>query len=450
MQSNSNERRILNWQERWQGLADALERAMENTTYRMVMCLATVVLILAYVVVATRSVEPTHWPQNALVHFRETDVREYDFKKWERAERAVRNVSKMHRALSVGLAWQPTPISLDLSFFEESEAFLKSLRWNSASFAIEAHVLRLWMDELRGQPALGVFDLAAESVVRVIIWELFPAARPASLEQVSLSTWFDEVQTMAVSCRSLEEEVFGKLGWSELCRSKSISELGRSNPMSLVNWMATGIHRRIQSLSPIERFTILRSLMNRATSVESMRFDRAQSWSDSATDFGQNLMLISDMLEIRDLVSSPEPVRTYHVTALNEELDSRVRFGLLVVKSCVFPEMKQFSRFQARELVWVQTCDQEERLVAAQSADEFAARNPHLLMAKIGLDETRLAIDRGWLNGSTRITELSGQQGVGQLHRNLQAQREEWRSDLKVLKLSAPVDVLQFVRPVKN
>lgn len=450
MRSNSSDRRILNWQERWQGLADALERAMENATYRMVMCIATVVLILAYVVVATRSVEPTSWPQSNLVQFRETEVREFDFKKWERVERAVRNVSRMHRALSVGLPWQPSPVSIDLSDFKESETFRRSLQSNSASFAIEAHVLRLWMDELRGQPALGVFDLAAEAVVRVIIWELFPAARPAALKQVSLRTWFDEVQTMAESCRSLEEEVFGKLAWSDLCRSKSISELARSNPMSLVNWLGASLHRRIQSLSPIERFTMLRALMNRATSVESMRFDRAQSWSNSATDFGKNLMLISDMLEIRDLISSSEPFRTFHVTALNEELDSRVRFGLLVVKSCVFPEMKQFSRFHARELVWVQTCDQEERVVDAHSADEFAARNPHLLMAKIGLDETRLAIDRGWLNGSTRITELRDQEGVGQLHRNLQAQREEWRSDLKVLKLSAPVDVLQFVRPLKN
>jgi len=72
------------------------------------------------------------------------------------------------------------------------------------------------------------------------------------------------------------------------------------------------------------------------------------------------------------------------------------------------------------------------------------------LMAKIGLEETRLALERGWLKGDTRVTEIRDLDRGNSLHRNLQAQHEEWRPDLQVLKLRAPVDVLQFVRPLKN
>ncbi len=447
MRSNGpsgNDRRILDWQERWQGLADALERAMENKAYRLLMCAATVVLVLVYVIVGTRSVEPTLWPRNRWVEFRESETgAEFDFNKWERAERAVRNVEKLQRALSVRSNWQPTPIQLDISYFLSANSL------SPKSFAIEAHVLRLWMDELRGQPALGVFDLAAEVVVRTVIWEVLPGSR-ADLQELGSRTWLDATQTIAESCRFRERDSFGKLPWWELCRFKSASELERANPMSLVNWLAGRLSERLRGQGPLERLTTLHTLMVRTTAASAMRLERAQAWPEAASEFGSNLMAFEELLGAKGLVGGETPVREYQRLSMVSEPEPRVDIRLAVVTSCVFPQMQQFAKFRARELVWVQTCDENEKLLSAKTAEEFAKKNPHVLMAKIGLDETRLALRRGWLNGETRVTEIRDLDRGNILHRNLQAQQEEWRPDLQVMKLRAPVDVLQFVRPLKN
>lgn len=455
MRSNGpsgNDRRILSWQERWQGLADALERAMENRAYRLLMCVATVGLVLVYVVVGTRSVEPTLWPQNRWVEFRESDsVGKFDYRKWERVERAVRNIEKLHRALSVRSRWRPSPIQLDISYFLAGDALAPD------SFAIEAHVLRLWMDEMRGQPALGVFDVATEVVVRAILWEVLPGSKndlsgdpSGDRSGAESQTWLDATRTIAESCRLREQDRFGKLPWWELCRSKSTSELERANPMSLVNWLAGRLSTRLKELGPLERLTSLHALMVRATSASAMRLERAQAWPEAAVEFGSNLLALEEMFEAKGLVGGPTPIREFQRLTMLSELDARTEIRLAVVTSCVFPQMQQFLKFRARELVWVQTCDDNEKLKAAKTAEEFARKNPHVLMAKIGLEETRLALERGWLKGDTRVTEIRDLDRGNSLHRNLQAQHEEWRPDLQVLKLRAPVDVLQFVRPLKN
>lgn len=458
MRSNGpseNDRLIQGWQERWQGLADALERAMENRTSRLIMCVATIALVLVYVIVGTRSVEPTRWPQNRWVEFREGESHDglranstpnaFDFNKWERVERAVRNVEKLHRALSVNSSWSPSPIQLDVSYFLSSN-FL-----DPDSFAIEAHVLRLWMDELRGQPALGVFDLAVEVAVRTILREVLPDSR---VHQADARTWFDAIQTIGESCRTRELDGFGKLPWWELCRSKTVSELDRANPMSLANWLSERLSWQFKSKRPLDRLVSLRKLMVQTTAASAMRLERAQAWPMSASEFGPNLLELEEIFGAiggaKGFIGDETPVRAFQRMTMTSEPDPRVEVRLAVVTSCVFPQMQQFAKFRARELVWVQTCDENEKLAPAANAELFARRNPHVLMAKIGLEETRMAISRGWLKGETRVTEIRDLDQRNVLHRNLQAQHAEWHPDLQVMKLRAPVDVLQFVRPLKN
>jgi hypothetical protein len=175
-----------NWQDRWVGLADVLERSMENQFYRLLMCIATVVLILAYVVVGTRLAEPEIFRTSKLIEVTmdESD-RPLEFLEIAIVNRAIENIEKMHSALSVYRKFQPTPIRQDLGYFVSKSALRE---WE-----IEMHVLRLWMDELRGQPALGAFDLASESVARLVLWELFPDSLKSFDRPAAGSTWFENV-----------------------------------------------------------------------------------------------------------------------------------------------------------------------------------------------------------------------------------------------------------------
>ncbi len=445
MITTDNDRRIFHWQQRWQGLLDSLERAMQIKLYYVLMCLATVVLILVYVAVVTQAVEPAKWPKSDLVKVRDSELHAFDFKQLERFERSIRNIDRMYRALSVETQWRPTPILLDVAYLQEMGVFA-----SSSSFAMEAHVLRLWMDELRGQPALGVFELAGEAVVRAVLWELFPTSKPLRFEDRFEGTWYEEIQTLVQSCQSQEDVIFGKSTWWQLCRTKSTSEMNRANPVTLAKWLGSRIYRKNKLLGPLERMVALRDLMTRATAAATLQYDRAQAWPVSASGFGANLISLSKLLGIPGIISQQRAFDSFHVMALNQLPDSLVDYGLLVVKSCQFPQVRQLANLQARELVWIQSCDEDEKIHIGRTADEFAAANPHVLMAKLGLEETRMALQRGWLDGSARVTELRSGNGLVRLHPNLLAQREEWRADLQVWKLFAPVQVLQFLRPLKN
>lgn len=436
-----------NWQDRWVGLADVLERAMENQFYRLLMCIATVVLILAYVVVGTKLAEPEIFRTSKLIEVTmdESD-RPLEFLEIAIVNRAIENIEKMHSALSVYRKFQPTPIRQDLGYFV-SRASLRE--WE-----IEMHVLRLWMDELRGQPAMGAFDLASESVARLVLWELFPDSLKSFDRPAAGSTWFENVNCHFHAKRKAANDDDCFLGQAAITRA---------NPMSLVGWLANRLAEEL-SKGPVHwRLGVLLDLMKAATDPAMMGYDRVASWPKDGAQFGVNVKKIlshfgqafkngssfgRDVTEVASL--------GFKRFKLNEIQDPRVKIGLAVVGSCRFPSIEQLKRFEARELVWFQDCEEKTIVKSAPDAHGFAKQNLHLVMAKVGVRELRLAVKRGWVAPKTLITELQTQiaptaledkeLGAAKLPVALRTQKTEWLADAGVLLLKAPVEALPFVR----
>jgi hypothetical protein len=432
-----------NWQDRWVGLADVLERAMENQFYRLLMCFATILLILAYVIIGTKLAEPEVFRTSSLIEMTtdETD-RPLEFLEIAVVNRAIENIEKMHSALSVYRKFQPTPIRQDLGYFVSKSAL--------RAWEIETHVLRLWMDELRGQPALGAFDLAAESVARLVIWELFPE----SMDSVSLpavgSTWFENV-----NCKFQASKM---VSIHEDCVSS------RANPMSLAPWLAARLRDELR-LGPVHwRLGMLVDLMKAATDPELMVYDRVASWPHDGALFGKNLKVIVSRFDRTFSKPSTSSAADFDETAVlnfkrfkvNEVQDPRIRVGLAIVGSCQFPTVEQLKKFEARELVWFQECDENTILKIAFDAKSFAKLNLKLVMAKVGARELRLALKQKWISPATLITELQNQIAPLDLeeaqsksikvHHALRTQKTEWLADAGVLLLKAPVEALPFVR----
>jgi hypothetical protein len=428
-----------NWQDRWAGLADVLERAMENRFYRLLMCFATVVLILAYVIVGTKLAEPEVFRTSSLIEMTiEEADRPLEFLEIAVVNRAIENIEKMHSALSVYRKFQPTPIRQDLGYFV-SKSLLRE--WE-----IEAHVLRLWMDELRGQPALGAFDLAAESVARLVIWELFPESMVSIPLPAEGSTWYENV-----NCSFQNSKIPNK---QEDCASS------RANPMSLVSWLANRLRLELRSGPVHWRLGVLADLMKEATDPDLMGFDRVASWPLEGALLGKNLKIIFSRFD-RALQSKPSSsvvtdlseiaVLRFKRFKLSDVQDPRIFVGLAVVGSCQFPSVEQLKKFEARELVWFQECEDNTVVKPAFDARSFAKLNLNLVMAKVGVRELRLAVKQKWISPATLITELQSQiapieLGGGKLPLALRTQKTEWLADAGVLLLKAPVEALPFVR----
>lgn len=432
-----------NWQDRWIGLSDLLERALDNQFYRLLVCSATILLILTYVVVGTKLAEPAKFRTSALIEMTAEEAdRPLEFLEIAIVNRAIENIEKMHSALSVDRKFRPAPIRQDLGYFL-SKSLLRE--WE-----IETHVLRLWMDELRGQPALGAFDLAAESVVTLVIWELFPESMKSfALPGVS-GTWFENVECNFQTGRKVLKE--GD------CTSGS-----RANPMSLVAWLANRMREELKSGPVHWRLGVLANLMKSATDPVLMGFDRVASWPRDGVDFGNNLGKILSHFDqsfgsrgslTRDF--SEVAALKYKRFQLSEPQDPRISIGLAVVASCQFPTVEQLKRFESRELVWFQDCAESTEVKSALDARSFAKLNLNLVMAKVGVRELRLALKQSWISSSTLITELQTQiatdnNGLAEppavkLAQALRTQKTEWLADSRVLLLKAPVEALPFVR----
>lgn len=439
-----------NWQDRWAGLADVLERAMENQFYRLLMCFATIVLILAYVIVGTKLAEPAIFRTSSLIEMttEQTD-RPLEFLEIAVVNRAIENIEKMHSALSVYRKFQPTPIRQDLGYFV-SKSLLRE--WE-----IETHVLRLWMDELRGQPALGAFDLATEAVARLVLWELFPESMVSIPLPLAGSTWYENV-----NC---------KFQTSKLLTNQEDCASSRANPMSLVSWLANQLRHELRSGPVHWRFGVLADLMKEATDPNLMGFDRVASWPQDGALFGTNLKIIFSRFDRALKSKSSSSVVTqvgeaavlrFKQFKLNDVQDPRIFVGLAVVGSCQFPSVEQLSKFDARELVWFQECEDNTVVKPAFDARSFAKTNLNLVMAKVGVRELRLAVRQGWISPTTLITELQsqiapidlgGEQSKSisksetvKLPLALRTQKTEWLADVGVLLLKAPVEALPFVR----
>lgn len=433
-----------NWQDRWQGLADLLERTMENSFYRLIMCVATIGLILTYVFVGTTLAARDTFRISSLIEvsLEETD-RPLDFLEISQVNRAIENVEKMHAALSVYRKFHPTPIRQDLGYFVSRSAI--------KPWAIESHVLRLWMDEMRGQPALGAFDVVSESVTRLILWELFPKSSEVLKPAKAATTWYENV-----SCFSDESGVRRRI--VQDCDNRADSS--RDTPLSLVPWLAGELQKSLQGGSVEWRLSMLLEFMHVATSPEMMAFDRVASWPKDGAKYGETLVRIADHFNRalenhngRKIVSiSKNPWLAYKRMKLSDPQDLRIVVGLLAIGSCQFPQLQQLAKFEAQELVWFQDCDEtaviqgveagQGNLAIGDRAREFAKRNPQLVMAKVGLKEIRYALKRGWVTSSTRITELQNELAAPALR----VQKTEWLADAGVLRQKAPVEMLPFVR----
>ncbi|MBN8538872.1 MAG: hypothetical protein J0L82_00680 [Deltaproteobacteria bacterium] len=428
-----------NWQDRWVGLADILERAMENQFYRLLMCVATVGLILAYVIVGTKLAEPEIFRTSSLIEMTTEEMdRPLEFLEIAVVNRAIENIEKMHSALSVYRKFQPTPIRQDLGYFVSKSALRQ---WE-----IELHILRLWMDELRGQPALGAFDLAAESVARLVIWELFPQSMDSNPVPVEGSTWFENV-----NC---------KFQAGRMTSSPDDCATTRANPMSLVPWLANRLRTQLKSGPVHWRLGVLADLMKASTDPGLMGYDRVASWPNEGALFGRNLKVIFSSfdraLKSKSLLTfaadfSETAAIRFKRFQVNEVQDSRIQVGLAVVGSCRFPTVEQLKKFEARELVWFQDCEENTVVKPAFDARSFAKLNLNLVMAKVGVRELRLAVKQKWISPATLITELQSQiapieLGGGKLPFALRTQKTEWLADAGVLLLKAPVETLPFVR----
>ncbi len=414
-----------NWQDRWVGLADILERAMENQFYRLLLCLSTVALILTYVYVGTKLAAKDVFRPSPLIEIKVEDVkRPLAFLEIGIVNHAIENIERIHSALSIVRPLRPTPIRLELGYFLSKAPIVE---WE-----IETHVLRLWMDELRGQPPMGAFDLASESVAQVVLWTVFPESRKRVVPPVAGTTWFENL---------------GKVG-------------NRANPMSLVPWVANQLYQNVKKESVLQSFGSLPRLMAAATAPELMNLERVAAWPINGAEFGSNLEIILAQLGsvLRDqtlAVQFPsfttKATLPYRHFRLTEEQDHQVTVGLAVVSSCRFPQVQQLATFEARELVWIQDCGDIRAIQKARDARSFAKLNPSLVMAKVGIREVRLALRRGWISSDTLITELESRLVAGSsksldLPALLRVQKTEWLADARVMLLKAPVEALPFVR----
>lgn len=432
------------WQKRWSGLADRFERAIENNAYRLVLCLATAVLVLIYAGVGARIAEPPRWARSSLVEIPESV--QFGFRDTDAVNRAIIRLDKLASVLGLN----PQKLVLQPSVEEIARPL-----------ALETRVLRLWLDEHRGFGPEGMYDLTNDAIARAIIIISFPDTRLIADLPNPNSNWFGHVKTMKETCVEIKANAVAITSqfareWSAICGVLRPSK--EPNPLSLSKWLSSQMVAEARSLSVGQRIYYLRSLVRLSSSPEIVKFERAGSWPSQPQAFGAIAKQI--VLKLAPKRAQQISFKAY-VPFLLLDLESRdqsdarqkmedgIVAELLVLTSCRLPLLSQFDRLVAREVVWARKCDPSSTFVAARSALGFAEKNPFAVFAQVGIREIETALARGWISKDLDIAEFIVESRNLQsmtVAAQLRAQNEVWNAQAQAFRMKAPVEVLKLVR----
>lgn len=435
------------WQRRWAALADRLELTLENRTYRSVLFAATLALVVGYAFIASRLAEPPRWIENPFVTIDPaTDV---DISIGPLQTDVInRSLTRLEKLASI-LSLKPHRLQIRPTLEEVS-----------TPFGLEIHVLRLWLDEVRGFNFEGMYDVTSAAVAHAIVAVTFNDEQLLADLPPASSNWYPHVRTIKETCASPHPRE-----WSSLC--SILENSSTPNPLSLTSWLTSQLVIDAEKLSPAERIDYLRSLVLRSADRELLKYESLERWPQDARDYGDT---------VRAIVSGLAPSRAKRMNfmaftpSMQLELSetniakpkkvtsaSRLEVGLLIVTSCRMPQLaslfKQISEIDARELVWARRCDTKQSpakdFEISSSAQDFAEKNPDAAFAQLGIPEIKVALRKGWLDSKIDIARFvieSREPNSRLVASQLRPQSEEWNARAQAFRVKAPVEILKLVR----
>lgn len=409
--------------ERWGPVSRRLEIILENNAYRFALCMASVILVVGYVAVASRMAEPPKWSESPLVSVEETaaEPEQFDVRAVDALNRAIVRLSKLQSVLKIH------PQRLTIRPTQDDVAH---------PFELETRVLRLWLDEVRGFAYEGMYDVTSEAIARAIIAIVFPT----SIEGFNLpsadSNWFAHVRSIRETC---DEQP--RREWRNLCVAlkKNLNKSDAPNPLSLSGWLTSQMINEAQGRSTSARIGYIRDLVKASADRELLKFESAKEWPAAARSYGS---------VVRTLVTRLAP---------NRAASMNFKIGLFIVSSCSMPRLgdlaKELEGVDAQDVVWVRVCENSMaslvKLVDATSANEFAIKNPDAAFAQVGVPEIQVALKKGWLDAKTDLAEfvIEGRDPRSRkVATRLRPQREEWDATSQAFRVHAPVEILKLVR----
>ena len=410
------------WQQRWGRLADRLEQILENQAYRFILCLATVGLVVGYVIIASRLAEPPRWVENRFIRIDESFADSKSGASAHDVDAVNRSLVRLEKLVSV-LDLKPQRLKIKPS--------LAAVR---TPLEIEKHVLSLWLDEIRGFYPSESDEVISKSIVRAIVALVFNKTENiVSLPKESAS-WFSQF---------------------------SPDKVAVARPGDIGPWLTRQIISEGERVSPGQRIAYLRKLARDSNNAKLLEFESAKSWPRDARDFGVPLRKILSVLtpERSWEIDFRAAVPWFQVKLGGQGSDSPANLlkglhvGLLVVTSCRLPRLADFKGFNAHEVVWARVCPGSlsvlTALVPAETGEEFAIKNPDVSFAQLGVLEISYALEKGWINSKTDISDfiVSTREKSSQfVAAQIRPQREEWDARAQAFRVKAPIEVLKLVR----
>ncbi len=439
------------WQDRWSGLANRLETTLENNAYRFVLCCATVILVIAYAAVASKIAEPPRFIDNRFVHIDEVQrsppLQSLTAHDVNLLNRSLVRMQKLASVLSVS----PQRLSL--------RPTVEMIR---TPFAVEYHLLRLWIDEARGFYSGGMYEMTSESIARAIIAITFQSDQRHMRLPLENSAWYAQIRTLLETCafrKSTAQNLYMS-SWMSLCNNAGSYGGDSASPLSLSPWLTSQLIAESQQMSAAGRIGYLRKLLHASANPKLLEFERANRWPADAKKFGP--LLHDIMFELAPLQASKTDFRaTLPWLLVKLEPQSKsvasatdgLHVNLLVVTSCRVPRLADFKGFDAREIVWARVCPKNlsaiVSLVPAPSAEQFAEKNPDISFVQLGLPEISYALSQGWIDSKTDITDfVVGSKSLNSriVAYQVRPQSEEWNPKAQAFRVKAPIEVLKLMR----
>lgn len=433
------------WQERWSGLANRLETTLENNAYRFVLCCATVVLVVAYAAVASRIAEPPRFIDNRLVHVEESPTQALTARDVDRLNRSIVRLQKLASVLNI------SPQRLN---FRPSAEMIRT------PFAVEHHLLRLWIDEARAFYSGGMYEMTSESIARAILAITFQDDVGRMRLPLANSGWYAQVKTLRETCvdrKSTTQNPYMS-SWMSLCNHAGSGD--SPSPLSLSPWLTSQLIEESQQMSSAGRIQYLRALLHASANPKLLEYERANRWPADAKKFGP---LLNDIMsELAPQQTSKTDFRAtlpwllVKLEPQSKALESAtagLHVNLLVITSCRVPRLADFKGSNSREVVWARVCPKNlssiVSLVPAASAEQFAEKNPDISFVQLGVPEISYALSQGWIDSKTDITDFV----VGSKNLNsrivayqVRPQSEEWNPKAQAFRVKAPIEVLKLMR----
>lgn len=425
------------WQRRWMGVANRLEGVLENNAYRFALGAATVALVVTYAIIASRMAEPARWIPSPYIAIHESV--ELDFLDTDALNRSMARLGKLASILNL----KPQKLVLKPTADEVREPF-----------AVETHVLRLWLDEARGFGPDGMYVVVSDAVAKAIVATVFPDKRLFAKLPNPDSNWFGHVKTMGQSCS--QDEGFKKNPICSFVKERDETP----NPLSLSNWFASQMVAEARMYNAGSRIAYLRQIARLSSIPDLVAYERVSNWPPSASKFGPvTKAIVSTLAPRRAKVITFKPYVPLIMIDLEKQgaVRDETSTGLLVISSCSVPTLGSLldviQNFAARDVVWARACAQglvtRRGVEMIASAAEFASANSRVPFVQIGAGELRAAIARNWVQKDLDILSFvaaSRERAASPLIMALRTQAESWNGDMQAFRMKAPLEVVKLVR----